>query len=453
MNHKITRASLLFFFNTLLLISTGCDLAQDQKMELKATAAVVNMVYDDTTIPIGGWITPRFVKGFDAPLRVQSVVISNDKTKICLVTCDVIYLHRDFLDDVSDEIETLYGIPFENIMFSASHSHAAPYQKDWSDTTADQTFNQILRNAIIEAVGQANKKLQSSGEMDYYFGQSYAKVGQNSRVILEDGSALWVPCECRFGYNRPTGPFDAELPVLAFKDKQGKQEIILFNHSTHNIGSNGNGHSPCFYGLASQEIERELGVIVAFLPGAFGSTHVFNCISVEERISRIKDGINRALAKAEKRKIDRLVSVKKEFEFTIRTFDEEQQQKAVSDYCNRWFGDGAAQVIQTFKDRRDALEPQQGEKQKTWLQVMLIGDIAFVGVPCELFAELGMEIKRRSPFRYTYVVGIANDYIGYMPDKEAFDLGGYQTWATSAPWERDTGERIVEESIKILNAL
>jgi hypothetical protein len=87
------------------------------------------------------------------------------------------------------------------------------------------------------------------------------------------------------------------------------------------------------------------------------------------------------------------------------------------------------------------------------MQVILLGDIAFVGVPGELFAELGMEIKRRSPFRYTYVVGIANDYIGYLPDDKAFDLGGYQTWATRSYSERGTGESIVSQAIEILDSL
>ena len=46
----------------------------------------------------------------------------------------------------------------------------------------------------------------------------------------------------------------------------------------------------------------------------------------------------------------------------------------------------------------------------------------------EFFTALGQEIKRRSPFRYTYVFELANDYIGYIPDRRGFDHGGYQVW-------------------------
>jgi len=77
-----------------------------------------------------------------------------------------------------------------------------------------------------------------------------------------------------------------------------------------------------------------------------------------------------------------------------------------------------------------------------------------VGVPGEFFGQLGIEIKRRSPFRYTYVIGLANDYIGYIPDREAYDLGGYQIWTGLHSFvERGTGEEIVAETIRILEEL
>ena len=67
---------------------------------------------------------------------------------------------------------------------------------------------------------------------------------------------------------------------------------------------------------------------------------------------------------------------------------------------------------------------------------------------------LGEEIKRRSPYRYTYVAELANDWIGYLPDREAFALGGYQTWTgLHSDAEPGTGERIVKEAVGMLNKL
>ncbi len=140
----------------------------------------------------------------------------------------------------------------------------------------------------------------------------------------------------------------------------------------------------------------------------------------------------------------------------MRRFDEAADDRAVTAYCTKRINDknGAQFVIDTFRAMRKELAPQQGQARKTWLQAILIGDIAIVGVPGEFFTVLGQEIKRRSPFRYTYVFELANDYIGYIPDRPAFGLGGYQTWTGLHSFlEPGTGEAIVAESIKLLDRL
>jgi len=449
---KLFKQLIVFPLIIPLIFLSGCNTDRGGKSQIKAAAAAVKIEVSDT-LPLGGGITPRNPRGpADGPLRVQVIILTDGKSKVCLGSCDVTNLRRKILDEIGNEVEAKYNIPFDNFMFAATHNHTAPIQ-DWSyKTPIDSILNNAIKKAIMEAVGLANEKLISSGATDFYFALGYATIGQNSRVVIDDSTILWVPLSNQYGYNRPTGPYDPQLPVLAFKDSQGNPEAIVFNHSTHNINNPNNVHSPSFYGTASQEIEKELGGTVIFLPGAFGSTHVFSD-PTKERIFRIKDGIRRAYAKSEKRDIHRLVSVKKEFEFKVRTFNEEQEQKIVTDYCIRFLGPKPESTIQGFKNRRDHVAPLQGKTQKTWIQVILIGDIAFVGVPGELFGELGMEIKRRSPFRYTYVVGIANDYIGYLPDDEAFNLGGYQTWAGRAYSARGTGEAIVNEVILLLNDL
>ena len=68
--------------------------------------------------------------------------------------------------------------------------------------------------------------------------------------------------------------------------------------------------------------------------------------------------------------------------------------------------------------------------------------------------EFGLEIKKRSPFARTFVAELANDWIGYTPDRQAHRLGGYQVWtglhSYAAP---GTGERLVDEAVAILEEL
>ena len=126
----------------------------------------------------------------------------------------------------------------------------------------------------------------------------------------------------------------------------------------------------------------------------------------------------------------------------------------MSAYCRKRQGKHADATIEVFRAQRKVLAPQRGTERTTSVQAVRIGDVAVVGVPAEFFTVLGQEIKRRSPFRYTYVAELANDYVGYLPDRKAHELGGYQTWTGLHSFaEVGTGERVVDAAVKLLDEL
>ena len=440
------RLLVVFFVLSVACIAT---LGKGTK-NVKVAAATAEIVGDDS-MEIGGGISPGHVVGQEGKLRASAIVIEAD-TKVCIVSCDVLALQRDILDDVCRKIEAEENIPFENTLITATHTHHAPTTVTVHGYKRDEIFCGRVKDAIVSAVHKANQKLKDapSAKMYFWLGQE-STVGQNSRQLLKDGTIYWVGSID--DALRPTGPFDPELPVLAFKRADGSLEALLFNHSSHNIGVRSNGRSPSFYGLAAQELEEELGGTTIFTPGAFGSTHVLT-LSMDERILRIKNAIKEAFSKAKNREISRIKSVKKELKYRVRKFDEDAEEKAVSYYCHKRLGGNPEDVIEVFRKMRKELTKHQGEVRNSWLHVILIDDIAFVGVPGEFFGKLGIEIKRRSPLRYTYVIGLANDYIGYIPDKEAYDLGGYQVWTGLHSFvARGTGEAIVAEAVRLLEEL
>ena len=183
---------------------------------------------------------------------------------------------------------------------------------------------------------------------------------------------------------------------------------MLFNHSTHTIGTIKPGvRSLSFYGLAAQRLEKELGGVFSFVEGASGSTHnlTLSCAAATDRIeSAVKD----ALTNAERRPVTRLASRKQPFRYKVRTFDEAAEETAVSTYCSKWVGESADNFVPVFRRMRQQLASVQGEERKSWVQAMVIGDVAVVGVPVEFFTKLGVDIKNRSPYRYTYVAELAN---------------------------------------------
>ncbi|MFO1022300.1 MAG: hypothetical protein U0903_16640 [Planctomycetales bacterium] len=442
----LLRVSGVLFF-VLLGMATGPVAAQ-----VRVGAAASDLVSDPNMI-IGGGILGGTVPDQEGKLRVVAVVLEKPGgPKAAIVAADVLFVTQDFVDPALEEIGKTCGIPAANILVNATHTHHAPTTATVHGYKRDEIFCQRVREGIVKAVTAANAKL-SAAPCDFKFclGEE-SSYGQNSRILLNDGFIFWTgPNQT---YVRPTGPFDPELPVLAFVNDQKKYEAVIFDHSTHTIGTRKvNVKSPSAYGLTAQELEQELGGTFLFLEGASGSTHnlVLKC---DEAIIRLKAAVKFALERLETHPVDRLVSVKKPFKFKVRHFDEAVEDKKCVDYTKKYHGAHADSTIEVFRKQRAVLAPQQGQERTTTLQVLLIGDVAIVGVPAEYFTVLGQEIKRRSPYRYTYIAELANDWIGYLPDLRGHALGGYQTWTGLHSYaENGTGERVVEATVEMLKEL
>jgi hypothetical protein len=366
-------------------------------------------------------------------------------------------MRRDYLDAAAREVERRLGIPFSNVLINATHTHHAPTTVSIHDYERDETFCARVRDGIVEAVSRAHERMRAAPltAMRYRLGAE-ASVGENSRLLLEDGTVYWVGP--RDDALRPTDPFDADLPVLAFPAPAGggsRYEAILFNHSTHCIGTRAPGaRSPSFYGLAAQALEEDdLAATALFLSGAFGSTHNLTLVCPEmER--RIRGAVEHALARAVPLAARPVRGVRREVTYRVRRFDEDAEERAVSAYCHKRLGGDPESVVRVFRRMRRELAPHQGEERATWIQALRLGDVAFVSVPGEFFTVLGIDIKRRSPFRHTVVAGVANDYVGYIPDEAGFDLGGYQVWTGfHSLVERGTGERFVATAVELLEEI
>lgn len=420
--------------------------------DLKAGAAAEVLTADDAMV-IGGGIGPGKARGQEGELRASALVVEDARGgRIALVACDVLMIERDVLDRAARRIEQATGIPFDHILINATHTHHAPTTVTVHGYEREEPFTRQVEDRIVQAAEKAARRLSPSTFL-FRLGEE-SSVGKNSRLLLGDGTIYWVG-----PYNdavRPTGPFDPELPVLAFRRRDGGLEAVLFNHSTHTIGTRKPGvRSPSFYGLAAQELEKEQGGTFLFFEGASGSTHNLDVPAVEAT-HRIRQAVAAALDLAKQHEVDRVDALRKEITVRVRHFREEDDDRAVTAYCTKRIKDpaGARSVIETFRAMRRKLADRQGQPRKTWVQAVRIGDVALVGVPGEFFTALGEEIKRQSPFRYTYVFELANDYIGYIPDRPSYQRGGYQTWTGLHSYlEPGTGEQIVAEAVELLGKL
>jgi hypothetical protein len=283
-------------------------------------------------------------------------------------------------------------------------------------------------------------------------------IGRNSRLLLKDGQIGWYSYE-EEDVVRPTGPHDPEVPVLAFRRGDGSLAGLLFNHSVHNIGAvDPNVMSPAFSGLARQEVERREHTTALFLPGAFGSSHniTYNGsgLSPAELVYRLTAVVEEGLRQARPFAAEPVQVLRRPFTYQQREFDEAQAAEDVRRYADRYFGDHSEASQRMFAKMRAGMAETQGQERQTTLTAIRLGEVVLVGIPGEMYARLGLDLRRRSPFRHTFLIGLANEEIGYIPDLQAYSDGGYQTWVgqhcSVAP---GTGEAMVEQALSMLQEM
>jgi hypothetical protein len=92
---------------------------------------------------------------------------------------------------------------------------------------------------------------------------------------------------------------------------------------------------------------------------------------------------------------------------------------------------------------------KQHEPLLAEVQVMAFSEeLAIVALPGEIFVELGLALKKASPFKHTLIAELANGSIGYVPNREAFPQGNYEI--VSARNEIGSGEKLIETALKLL---
>jgi hypothetical protein len=82
--------------------------------------------------------------------------------------------------------------------------------------------------------------------------------------------------------------------------------------------------------------------------------------------------------------------------------------------------------VPLLKERQAMNEKSGSATLAIEVQIFKIGDFVLVTFPGELFAEIGLNIKRASPHKNTFVAAYSNGYIHYAPTDDAFDGWGYE---------------------------
>jgi len=429
----------------------------------------VGLAEIDITPPVGyrmdGYFYERLNTGQRDPLKAKAVVFQQGATRAALVVSDLLGMPQSMSSEVRALAAKRTGIPAANIAITATHTHTGPLfagerarvfseqaaAKFGTDPLAAVQYPEALRDKLVEVIAAASAQV-SPAAMEFVLARE-DRLSFNRRFHLKDGSVRFNPGVLNPEIVRAAGPIDPDLPFLLFtKDKKPVGSLSVFAMHLDTVG--GTEYSADYPGHLAAELRREFGdeFISVFGTGTCGDINHID-VSGERRYTAPLIGQQLAidiLSARSRVPLDRpALSVSSaQLSLPLRSVSAEQAALAKANMPKVGTNDLPFLTQVEAVTTLDLL--RRGSTLDTEVQVFrLHPDVAVVLLPGEVFAELGLTIKRRSPFKHTLVIELSNDNPAYIPTEKAFKEGSYET--VNSRIAPGGGERLVETAIHLLN--
>jgi len=447
---------------------------------IKAGAASVDITPQAEVQLAGAVGVHRPARFIQDPLYARALVIEGGGRKICLVSLDLCVVTRREVDEIRQSATKELGLDPAAIMIHATQTHSAPSlghfmlsddyeglppEFEWLKG-GDARYNAFAKPRILDAIRQADSSLEKVhvGAASVIEG----RMAHNRRAVGPDGFILpmssWVlkfksvggeslgPRKIRY----MEGPMDPELGVVCFRRESLRFLAVLVNytcHPAHNFPRP--GVSADWPGALSSQLQSLYGpgCVPLVLNGACGNINPwppFDPDYVEDQnrmgrvlAERVSVAVNTIDFESEA-KIDWRVRTVR---IPLREIDDRELEKA-RDILRQnprpvWNPEGTA-VDARWAMAAGLLDlhelKQRSPEHEYEIQIFRIGNVAIVGLPGEPFVEGGLAIKLASPTYPTYIVHGVNQYVGYLPTKQAFPRGGHET--VTGNWSRLTPDAL-----------
>jgi hypothetical protein len=252
--------------------------------------------------------------------------------------------------------------------------------------------------------------------------------------------------------------YDSTLGVLRIFNQENNDTIAtLYNYGCHANAAEPNGFTTITWdwpGYASQMVENVLGGEALFLVGSCGNVHPIREQVAKQMGEKIAESIISAVKNEKTLKTVPLKIIRKDITIPARnftTFDPKQIQQISHQVAVRWDKKTGDKIQGIFMRVLENLKGKINPDHERELKALIIGPLAIMFVPGEYFAELGMNIIKRSPYKHTFVVELLSEGLGYIPHKKAYEEGGYQP-AVGTRLAKGGGEIIADRAIELLKA-
>ena len=425
--------------------------------------------------------------GTHDPLYAKAVVFQQEGEKVALVVGDLLWVERDLSVRARMRIEKETGIPFQNIIIAGTHSHTSPaYHPNIReltgtlrppfdtqlDTGKADAYPKELEDGIVNAVVKAYE--QREEVVLEVFGEEVNDLAFNRRFIMKDGKLITNPGRRNPSIREVEGPTDPELAVVMIQRKKDKHPIgTVSNFSLHADTFGGTAFSADYPGFLANNLQRHFhkDFVSLFAAGACGNINHIDVTGTKEEVKSSSE-IGKILSSAILQKPNKfqkvngteLKAIAEVIYVPIQHFTPEELEWANTET-------GAPRLYEetAFLERRRRLKIRSLERirrteavppaigDQPWripleVQVFQISeDLAIVGLPGEVFVDLGLAIKENSPYKNTIVVELTHSHIAYVPTKEAFTRGGYET--INSRLAPGGGELLADTAIALLQEI
>ena len=416
----------------------------------------------EETVPLSGSASRGESNGMLDYLFATCVAMSNGGEDTVLVYSLDIQNAYSPTASWRNTISRSTGIPEDRIMLCFTHTHSAP--DTGSEAASISRYNSKVSDKLVKAAKTAVEDM--SAAQAYTSSIATENLNFVRRYIMNDGTLVGDNFgDTSSGYKCHETEVDNVLQLVKFVRQEG-DDIIMANFQMHsNFTIREPSVSSDVAGAFRDALEQKSGVNVIYLNGASGNVNPNSRFADENIVSTHREWGQKladyAMSAAENFAPAELTTVTSEQSvFTIETNHADDHLAAKASEINAYFestGDrsGADKMcaeagISSIYHASTIVGNSRRDKTATVeLDVICIGDIAFMFAPVELFDTSGMYIKEKSPYDMTFICGYANHCQGYMPSEQAYELIGYEVATTM--FAKGTAEKVADEILRMLN--
>lgn len=388
-------------------------------------------------------------------------VFAKEDKKAVMISLTIGNIEEYVADEIKNKISQKHGICADNILISATHTHSGPVtceHEGWGSID-EKYVNSIMIPQTLKAVDTAVSHM-CPVKMGYAQGNSY--VGINRRQLLPDNSI-------GLGQN-PYGCFNPNMTVLSFKDCDGNIVANMIHYGCHGTASGDNCEiTRDWSGVMTDVVERESGGITAFFNGPEGDVGPRITNGTTTGLGNLSYALELgAVAANDAMEVYRKIKVYHDVPLKVyagsvciplkKRIPLEEAEKEFEKFKNETINSKAGfrqhchEIIQSYKDgcedKSDRIVAQT---------IVGIGDIAFVGFPYELFAEIGMRIDEYSDIPYVLSLSNTNAAYGYFITEDQYCRGGYEVYMYKMAYVQEYREHadfaLIKETLANLKKL